>query len=720
MASLAIFLGQCFGGESCTADSCMVFFEDPDHPGQCWCGHSSTAHELSANPCPTDGNSHFHTLFSSPTPSVIPLPPNPPGAVFHASVPMPSAQAQPWYAPANAAPGPSQPPLGVSPSPLGAIAPTTGLYIPRAPAPQGNPFTSRQSSSSNSRPPRRSSAPVSQLPQFVFEVVFRTEGMPGTCGYSESEAYGFSPTKLHVPPENYHHAYVLRAKELGVGFTWSVSAHNNDLILPSFKPAVEWHMSENGFTPDHASDFDFLECNQRARVGSTTPALFHPVDVNRVTFQKLKSLSSKYSRLAGVPGGTTPYLVIFILAELRMGVLQGKLRGHGFHACYEPRLQHGFRWLDIEFAQEQPASEGVGAADSPDSPRCWAICVENDVSSSSMPPLASASSSLSLPHTPAPLLPLAGPSIQPATEAVDVEMADTTSLTISSPTVLSPAIPSPPTPIPTIWQDRQELSTAKVPPVLKAWLQRQTAAHETVSCRIYIQGPDEESIAKGLLQYIRARVQSLEEDPPLPEGVEIDGCGLPGHTSLGEGVARIVWGHVWQLLLDEGNALGPPSSKPVPRQTSPDILGDRRPVACADEVISQLKFHRIAHNLEDDVNVSQISDLDYTALQDRYTAAIIRWLYGGNGVERVECFLETTTGLKLLLLPMHIIKVNFDVYVGENVGVSAHTCFRTLDVLINGETAAYINTEIPESPYPVTLFDSFWDSCMVPTGLNAL
>ncbi|KAI0308954.1 hypothetical protein OF83DRAFT_1180184 [Amylostereum chailletii] len=27
MASLAIFLVQCFGGESCTADSCMVFFE---------------------------------------------------------------------------------------------------------------------------------------------------------------------------------------------------------------------------------------------------------------------------------------------------------------------------------------------------------------------------------------------------------------------------------------------------------------------------------------------------------------------------------------------------------------------------------------------------------------------------------------------------------------------------------------------------------------------
>ncbi|KAI0313681.1 hypothetical protein OF83DRAFT_1175443 [Amylostereum chailletii] len=300
MASLAIFSGQCHGGESCTADPCMAFFEDPDHPGQCWCGHSSTAHELSANPCPTDGNSHFEcvlapfnpasvcircgrqwfshqgsasqglaspttswsvslpspssssTSFFSPAPSVIPLPPNPPGAIFHASVPMPSAQAQAWYAPANATPGPSQPPLV----------------------------------------------------QFVFEVIFRTEGMPGTCGYSESETYGFSPTKLRVPPENYHHAYVLRAKELGVGFTWSVSAHSNDLILPSFKPAIERHMSENSFTvlldsksppqPDHASDFDFLECNQRARVGSTAPALFHPVDVNRV-FQAAQPRISLFS-----------------------------------------------------------------------------------------------------------------------------------------------------------------------------------------------------------------------------------------------------------------------------------------------------------------------------------------------------------------------------------------------------------------------------------------
>ncbi|KAI0313680.1 hypothetical protein OF83DRAFT_1175442 [Amylostereum chailletii] len=186
-----------------------------------------------------------------------------------------------------------------------------------------------------------------------------------------------------------------------------------------------------------------------------------------------------------------------------------------------------------------------------------------------MPPPASASSSLSLPRAPAPLLPLAGPSIQPATEAVDVEMANTTSLIISSPTVLLPVIPSPPMPIPVTWQDRQELSAAKVPPVLKAWLHRQTAAHETVSCRIYIQGPDKESIAKGLLQYIGARVQSLEEDLPLPEGVEIDGwsveamqtipqfsVGLPENTSLGEEVACIVWGHVWQLLLDEGNTLG--------------------------------------------------------------------------------------------------------------------------------------------------------------------
>ncbi|KAI0317587.1 hypothetical protein OF83DRAFT_1171839 [Amylostereum chailletii] len=133
-----------------------------------------------------------------------------------------------------------------------------------------------------------------------------------------------------------------------------------------------------------------------------------------------------------------------------------------------------------------------------------------------------------------------------------------------------------------------------------------------------------------------------------------------------------------------------------------------------------LEFHHITHNLDDDVNVSQISNLDYNALQDRYIAAIIRWLHGGNGIERAEHFLEMTTGSKLLPLPMHIIKVNFDIYIGENVGVSAHTCFRTLDVLINGETAAYINADIPESPYPITLFDSLWDSCMVPTGLNVL